>query len=268
MASWVMADTDSVPPSQLNPCVPADLVPHIITWGGFEELQATPFIHLMPAGTFLPLIINFADPYQIHAGHRPGESGSHDTFVAGLIDRFTVVRSAGPVHCMQVDFTPFGARAFFHLPLNEIAGQVVSLHDLLGRAGRDLVAQLAVRGTWPDRFALLARFIRHRIAAGPQPSATVRLAMRQIIETGGQARIGLLASNLDVSREHLARRFAADVGISPKAFARIIRFQHAAAHLSRNGISTAEIAFDTGYADQAHMTREVRRMTGVTPGAL
>lgn len=263
-----MAETDNVPPDHLQPRVPADLTPHIVAWGGFEELQATPFTHLMPAGTFLPLIINFADPYHIHAGHRPGATGSHDTFVAGLIDRFTVVRSAGPIHCVQVDFTPFGARGFFRLPLNEIAGQVVSLQDLLGQAGRDLVARLADCGSWPERFTLLASFIRHRIASGPQPSATVGHAIRQIIETGGQARVGLLAGTLDISREHLARRFAADVGISPKAFARIIRFERATAHLSGTPVSIAEIAFDTGYADQAHMTREIRRMAGVTPGDL
>jgi len=252
----------------LRPGVPADLAPCVLRWEGFRDLHARPFTHLMPADTFVPLILNFGDPYHIHAGHRPTDTGLHDTFVAGLTDRFTVVRSAGSIYCMQVDFTPLGARAFLHLPLNEIAGQVVSLQDLLGRAGRDLAERLAACGSWPDRFALLEHFIRHRVAEGPAPSALVGQAMRRIMTSSGRVRVGVLADSLDISREHLARRFAADVGISPKAFARIIRFRHAEESLRQGRAAAVEIAIDAGYADQAHMSREVRRMSGLPPGDL
>lgn len=248
-----------------SPPVPRDLQCHLVRWAGFADLSARPFIHHMPADTFIPLIINFADPYLLHAGHRPDAAASHRTFTAGLIDRFTVVRSAGAVHCMQVDFSPAGARAFFRLPLSEITGEVVGLDTLLGQAGRDIVEQLALCRDWRGRFTILEQFLRLRLRQGPAQSAAVGAALSLIEAHRGQLRIADLARHLEISREHLARRFAADVGIGPKAYARIVRFQQAMHGLRASGDSPAAIAHDSGFADQAHMIRDVKRMAGFTP---
>ncbi|WP_281016303.1 MULTISPECIES: helix-turn-helix transcriptional regulator [unclassified Minwuia] len=248
------------------PPLPADLRPFLVRWAGFADMAAPPFTHRMPATTFLPLIINFADPYLIHAGHRPGAEAAHHTFTAGLIDRFTVVRSVGPVHCVQVDFTPAGARAFFRIPLTEITGQVVSLADLLGQDGRDIVERLALCGNWPERFRILEQFLRERILPGARQSAAVMQALRAIEASAGTARISRLAQELDISREHLTRRFSAEVGIAPKAYARIVRFENALQQLQDGSDNVAAIAHGTGYADQAHLTREFARMAGTTPG--
>lgn len=247
------------------PPLPNDLRPFLVRWAGFADMAAPPFTHRMPATTFLPLIINFADPYLIHAGHKPDTQAAHHTFTAGLIDRFTVVRSLGPVHCVQVDFTPAGARAFLRVPLTEITGHVVSLADLLGQDGRDIVEKLALCGGWPERFRILEQFLRRRILPGPRQSAAVLAAVREIETSGGKARISGLARQLDISREHLTRRFSAEVGIGPKAYARIVRFENALRHLQDGSDTVAAIAHETGYADQAHLTREFGRMAGTTP---
>lgn len=250
------------------PPLPADLRPFLVRWAGFADMAAPPFTHQMPATTFLPLIINFADPYLIHAGHMPGAEAAHHTFTAGLIDRFTVVRSLGPVHCVQVDFTPAGARAFFRIPLTEITGQVVNLADLLGQDGNDIVEKLALSGSWRQRFRILEQFLRQRILPGPRQSAAVVAAIRVIERSAGRTRISGLAQQLDISREHLTRRFSAEVGIGPKSYARIVRFETALQHLQDGSDSVAAIAHDAGYADQAHLTREFGRMAGTTPARL
>jgi len=247
------------------PPLPADLRPFLVRWAGFADMAAPPFTHRMPATTFLPLIINFADPYLIHAGHEPDTEAAHHTFTAGLIDRFTVVRSLGPVHCVQVDFKAAGARAFFRIPLTEITGHVVSLANLLGQDGDDIVEKLALCTCWRQRFRILEQFLRQRILPGPRQSSTVVEALRVIETSAGTTRISGLARALDISREHLARRFSAEVGIGPKAYSRIVRFENAMQRLQDGPDSVAAIAHETGYADQAHLTREFGRMAGTTP---
>lgn len=245
-----------------------DLAGLVLGYSGYDEVEALNLAHRMPASTFVPVIINFGPPFLIHPGGRPQEEAGRTTFAAGLIDRYTVVRSHGRSACMQVDFTPFGARAFLGLPMNEIADQVVDLRDLLGRAADDLTERLWLAPAWQDRFLLLDRFVRARLARGPAVSAPVRLAWHMLARSRGTVRIADVAAALDWSRKHLAQRFAAEIGHRPKAVARIMRVNHAL-HL---GLSPApdwaDIALRAGYSDQAHLIREFRDMVGHTPGEI
>src|SRR5262249_32611765 len=84
----------------------------------------------------------------------------------------------------------------------------------------------------------------------------------------GRAEIGALASDLGYSRRRLSARFSEEFGVPPKTFARILRFERAAALLSRDdGTRFAEIAQDCGYYDQAHLNRDFREFAGTPPGS-
>jgi AraC-like DNA-binding protein len=78
------------------------------------------------------------------------------------------------------------------------------------------------------------------------------------------ARVDALGAQLGVSERQLRRRFADAVGYGPKTLARVLRFQRFLA-LSRSGDDLARLALIAGYADQAHLTRETRRLAGRTP---
>jgi AraC-like DNA-binding protein len=91
--------------------------------------------------------------------------------------------------------------------------------------------------------------------------------MNQLRQSAGDVHVSDLAAEIGWSRKHLAIRFREEFGLSPKRFARLLRFDRAV-QLARASVSPdwAEIAARTGYADQAHFAREFRSFAGLTPG--
>jgi transcriptional regulator GlxA family with amidase domain len=85
---------------------------------------------------------------------------------------------------------------------------------------------------------------------------------------GGELPVGAVASRVGLSERQLERLFDERVGIGPKMFARVVRLERALAMIDRREGSWAQIAVQCGYSDQAHLTREFRALTGLTPAAL
>jgi AraC-like DNA-binding protein len=168
-----------------------------------------------------------------------------------------------------VNFSPLGAYRFFQLSQAELAGQTLALDDLLGRTGMRLVAELRDAGGWPERFALLDAFIAGRFEKSRPPSATVREVWQGLVDTHGAKPVGTLARDARVSRRHLAQLFRVEIGATPKTMARILRFEHAR-DLARSvpRLGWADLAYEAGYADQAHLAREFRDLSGLSPGDL
>jgi len=89
-----------------------------------------------------------------------------------------------------------------------------------------------------------------------------------LTETGGNLRISELAAEVGWSRRYLATRFHAETGLTPKAAARVIRFERACDRLrSPHRPALAEVAADAGYVDQAHLSRDFRDLAGTTATA-
>ena len=91
-------------------------------------------------------------------------------------------------------------------------------------------------------------------------------AVRQIIEAKGVIEINRLRSAMHITERTFERNFLSETGLTPKQFAKIIRFQYSLQQLTReNSGSLTEIGFDSGFADQSHFIREFKRYTGQTP---
>ena len=214
----------------------------------------------------MPLILNFGSPWNVAALGRPGRSVSHDSFVAGLSVASAYVGAAGPATCMQVNLTPLGAHMFFGLPMHELANEVVPLEAALPRAVAPLAEALEDQASWSDRFALLDATLLARVAEARAPSPTWRgRGASSRARTAGADRIDLRPARR--SRRHLAARFREQVGLPPKTVARIMRFDRAVSLLGRGDAQLADIAFECGYFDQAHLNRDFRDFAGVSPGA-
>jgi len=159
-----------------------------------------------------------------------------------------------------------GARALLGLPAGELAGDVVGLPDLLGDRAGELVERLAAAPTWRRRFRLLDTTLSGLLDDDRgEPPAEVVQAWRRLTETAGNLRIDALARELGWSRRHLNNRFRREIGLPPKAAARVIRFDRAR-HLLRSPPrpSLAATATQCGYVDQAHLARDFRALGGLT----
>jgi AraC-like DNA-binding protein len=190
------------------------------------------------------------------------------SFAGGISLAPAVSRHDGRMHVMQVDLTPLGTSAVLGVPGAALAGDVVGLGDLVGdgEAAR-LAERLAGTAGWTMRFALLQEWLVRRVRTATPPRADVAWAVRRLDATGGRLPIDALRDELRCSRRHLSSRFKETVGVGPKAFARLVRFDRAQHLLRDPSAGLADVAAACGYSDQAHLTREVRAFSGVTPTA-
>jgi AraC-like DNA-binding protein len=232
--------------------------------GYFESGARTPVLRQEVPWTKVPVILNFGAPWRI------GDDGTrnadrHDSFVAGLSESSSFVAAEGAATCLQVDFTPIGAHLFFGVPMHELANRVVDVEDLLGR-NDNLVGRLEAAPTWDARFALLDEVITTRSSAARRPVPEILWAWRALEHTNGAVPIGTLAERIGCSRRHLSTRFREHVGLAPKTFARVVRFSRAVGAIQR-GLrgSFAELAYECGYFDQAHLIRDFHEFAGTTP---
>jgi AraC-like DNA-binding protein len=160
-------------------------------------------------------------------------------------------------------FRPGAGGPAIGLPLSDLRDQRVDLADCLPALARQLPADL------PPTIALnlVTRLAAQLVSAGP-PDPLVLEGTRLLAR--GDTSVTKMSSELAVSERQLRRRFDAAVGYGPKMLYRVLRFRRALAHLqaaARDG-DLAALAIEAGFADQAHLTREITSLTGLPPAAL
>lgn len=164
-----------------------------------------------------------------------------------------------------VRFRPGAAAAVLGLPAGAIRDTRVPLPELWGREADRYAEALGQNAA--DRAHTLERLVRRRVldAGRPDPAAT---AVVRRLATDRKARaVRTLAGELGYSERHLLRRCRDAFGYGPKTLQRILRFQQAR-RLIAAGSPLADVAASAGYADQAHLTREVQRLGGRPPSGL
>ncbi|MBA2772574.1 MAG: AraC family transcriptional regulator [Nocardioidaceae bacterium] len=157
---------------------------------------------------------------------------------------------------LGVRFRPGAAGGFLGIPASEVRDQQVFADAILGGSEYQLIEDLA-DGESSRRRAILVEWALGRT---PMPDPLVAAAAARLSTSG--SRVSDVARDLGVSERSLHRRVTAAVGYGPKTLARILRLRQ----LSRpTKAPLADRAIAAGYASQAHMNEEVRRLTGQTP---
>ncbi len=235
---------------------------------GYRETATGHFRNIEYASLTVPLVISFAEPFAIGLGKQPDDNDRFASFAAGLFAGPVMIESFGAACCVQINFTPLGARRFFRLPMSELTGCMVVLDDVLGAEGTALRERLGNAPDWTTRFEMAEAFVADRLSKAAQTSLEIAWAYDRIVTSGGRIRIASLAERLGWSRKHLAASFSDTIGIGPKTLSRIVRFNRALGLSRQQTADWAGVAADCGYADQAHLVREFRDLAGVTPTAL
>ncbi|MEV6873506.1 helix-turn-helix domain-containing protein [Amycolatopsis sp. NPDC051128] len=155
-----------------------------------------------------------------------------------------------------VRFAPGRAPAVLGVPADELRDRRVPLGELWGRAG-ELLAERLLAGE-----ISLARAVASRLAEVPPPDPAVTALIARL--DAGAARVAEAAPPMETSERRLRRRFVQAVGYGPATYLRVARFQRAVA-LAPRAPGLAALAAAAGYADQAHLSRECRALTGLTP---
>lgn len=222
--------------------------------GGPAQLRAIPH----PAVT---VVVEFGDRcFEVRDAAGRTHSGS---LALGLADSAASVH-VETIECVQVRLSPVVAHAILGFPSAELSGNIVGLEDLWGRDATHLRERLHEMHSWHERFALIDTMLSARLRDDPGVDPEVAWAWHQILVSRGRFRAEHLATQVGWSRQRLWSRFGTQIGLTPKRAAMLVRFDHAM-HRLVQGHSHAQVAADSGYADQSHLCRDVREFTGAPP---
>ncbi|WP_309645459.1 helix-turn-helix domain-containing protein [Phenylobacterium sp.] len=189
-----------------------------------------------------------------------------DAWISGQHNRHLITESPAGSWMCGVRLSARGAFRLIGESPAALANRVVGLEEVFGPRAESLVDAMRSASSPRDRFELLARLMRRRLADAPDWDPAVSWAVDALGRSQGGAPIAYLAEEIGWSRQRLHSRFIDAVGLSPKAFARVLRFQEAVQAIGGDDHpDLAAIAVQAGYYDQPHFNRDFRDFTGLTP---
>lgn len=245
---------------------PAALAPYVADMTAYDVVSAAPGRHRGLPTTGLTFVLPVGDPLDVAWAGRPESRARRWSCVSGLHTVAAEIRHDGCQAGLQLTLTAAGARALLGVPAAALAAELVTLEEVApGLAA--LPERLAGLTGWAARLThveqvLLDALRRHD---GVRVKAEVARAMQRL---GDGAGVAETADEVGYSRRHLRELFRAEVGVGPKEYQRIARFEATRTPLvaaAQGHGSLAEVAVAAGYADQAHLTREWTALAGCPP---
>jgi AraC-like DNA-binding protein len=246
----------------------------VLDYHGYRQRGVAPALHRGLPSPYLTLIFTVDEPLEIAQQVdrlRPGRR--YDAVAGGLHTTPAIIKHDGAQSGIQLLVNPLAARALFGLPASELAGYDGEASEVLGPVAGKLHDQLREATTWAHRFAILDRGLGLVLDgrggnAGAPPDAVVH-AWRLLLASGGRAPVRALATAVGYSERHLANQFRAELGLTPKTAARVIRFDRARRAMSAAGAPAriGETAARYGYYDQSHLIRDFVDFAGCSPSS-
>jgi AraC-like DNA-binding protein len=184
-----------------------------------------------------------------------------DSFLYGHSTKAINNYSTSNIRLFGVYLQPYSIPMIFGFGAEEITDTPVDFSHINSLL-RD---QIIEAGSFRQRIDIIAEFIRKKITHRFQNN-TIQQVVNLIEKTGGTQPLDKIYSDLHSSERHFVRLFKRQVGITPKHFSRITRFQSTMNALCEKADSNyAKMAFDYGYSDQSHFVRDFKAFSGFTP---
>jgi AraC-like DNA-binding protein len=212
------------------------------------------------------LIFSLADPF-IAQPKSGSERTQPDVFVVGQITAPFAVRPSGRAALVGVRLEAHAA-LWLETDFGTMQDCEVDLGAFKDGALASLRSALAACSANAERVEVLNAALHPLIAAGPLADWRVAAAVEAIRTSRGLTDIAELAARLKTTPRTLQRLFARDVGLTPKFFARIVRFHHVFAAWRTDPTTLSSVAQECGYFDHAHLVRDFRELAGVPPATL
>jgi AraC-like DNA-binding protein len=163
-----------------------------------------------------------------------------------------------------VEFNPRGAYRFFQVSLNDIKNQIHPLKDILGTVSQYLEVQISNVGTVSEKIDLLQKFLLKQLMLTAQ-DLVFEYCVEKIVSSKGKVTVKELEKKTGYSSRWLNKKFAVNLGVSPKSLSTIIRFnQYYNAVANNNEMDFMQNAFYDYYYDQSHFLKEFKRFTGLS----
>lgn len=226
-----------------------------------EELPGTKQ-RVFPDGC-IELVFHYGDLFTKY--HANDFSLQPRSFIHGQLTRFIEIGGNGKVGIFSVRFHPNGLKPFIRISASEINDDNISITEIWNAEGRELEDRMMSADSNEQRIRVIEAFLLKRSLQGSSGDLVDR-SVALIHQQHGIINIDALSSKLNVGRRHLERQFIAAVGLNPKQYARITRFQYILSLADQKRYnSLTDLAYAGDFYDQAHFIRDFRAFTGFSP---
>jgi AraC-like DNA-binding protein len=224
---------------------------------------------LLPTGTVEVVINLHDDRLRVYDRHNHDQFQSFNgSLVCGAHSEFFVIDTASQDLIMGAHFKPGGAFPFFNLPAGELHNTHVSLDTLWGATAGDLREQLLAAETPQARFHTLEQSLLAQAARPLVRHPAVTLALKAIYSEPPPGKIADVTELIGLSQRRFIQLFNEEVGLTPKLFSRVRRFQEVLHLIERSRqVEWADVALTCGYFDQAHFIHDFQSFSGLNPTA-
>ncbi len=211
------------------------------------------------------LVFGYGDPSTERFLGSPA-APSPDYAITGFLSQIVEYACPGRLGVMMAGLHPWGLRPFLRGEIPDLLDRNVPLGEVC-RGVPELERGLRAAGTTEERQGLVEAFLMRNLRQ-PALDQPIVEAVEQLVESVGRADLGELARGIGLSERQFRRRFQAAIGLPPRRFAQILRFQKAIEALDQAAPpSMAALARDAGYYDQSHFINDFRAFTGLSPRA-
>jgi AraC-like DNA-binding protein len=230
------------------------------------RIRGTAVVHPVPARAAPLIEFNFGDPIKVLDHKQQAQRESPAIVVVGpQTYRRLEIQLQGALESFVIMFQPDGLHRLFSIPMHELTNQDFDGHSVLG----GFISQVRQRLGNSKSFGERVRFLDNMLLRQSLRASgfdDVSAAANRLILAGGRLGIPALANRAGLSMRQFERRFIQQVGMPPKLFARIARFEAALESKARFVTkSWTDVAHEFGYYDQMHLVHDFAEFTGGTP---
>lgn len=221
---------------------------------------------ILPSGT-IELVINLRDDeVRIYSPERPEcYRRFPGIVVSGPYARAFVIDPSQHAAMMGVHFRPGGAFAFFGTTVGELTSTHLALETLWGRSAIELRERLCAAASPQERFEILEKVLHSRLQWMSEHPA-VSLAIDIFGPKGRGESVRKVAERVGLSQRRFIKVFTAQVGLTPKLYCRVLRFQHAREIADQSAtLNWSQLALACNYCDQSHLIRDFHEFSGLSP---
>jgi AraC-like DNA-binding protein len=228
--------------------------------------------HVLPDGAF-DLIFNLEDrPRKLFDREDAGRFNSFKRgWISGAHAEFLIIDVLSGATMIGAHFKPGGAARFLALPAGELCRQVVEVDAIWGAGIWEWRERLLAAQGARAKFEVFEQMLHQRLAAAGTKAAGnrgVTWAVGQFMREPHLQSIAAVSHDLGVSHKQFIEQFRREVGLTPKLFCRIRRFQEVLGRIhSQKAVNWADVACSCGYFDQAHFVKDFLAFAGLNPSA-
>jgi AraC-like DNA-binding protein len=217
--------------------------------------------------TAMSLVFNLNDSFKLFSDNKFSNFTNFKKYwVAGLQTQPTYIESYGESKMVVIQFKTLGAYAFLNQPLRNFSDNYIDFDCVFKKDADEIWEQLQESETINEKFLLIENFLYRKILTTKKPTAKVISSIELLLKTDEKNSIEEICRQQNISRKHLNFLFQEYIGVSPKMFSSLVRFQSILQTIGNaRPDKLTDIAYELNFFDQAHFNNNFKRFTGIKP---